>query len=341
MVLAHVVDAWTRDPDRDRPAYYRTIFVGGLAAPAFLFLAGVGSALSAASSRRRGHAHAVTTRALVIRGLTIFGLAFVFRIQSLVLGLGHPVDVLKVDILNVMGPALVVAAIVWGMVRADGVRALIAVAVTASLAFAAPLVQDAAWVEALPAPLRWYLQPTAGHTNFTLLPYTAFVTAGLAAGIALTATRGEWGERWFQLTLAGLATAGFGAAYWASFQPTIYPPGTSTFWGPSPAFFFLRLGLVAALLPCCWALRRAMPSRIGTLLATLGAASLFVYWVHVELVYGGIAILIKRRVPLELTIAAALTGAYGLARLVPIARRWVAAPAGRPEPLRRLVARLL
>jgi uncharacterized membrane protein len=227
------------------------------------------------------------------------------------------------------------------MVRWDTMRAVIAVAVTVSLAFAAPLVQDAAWVDALPAPLRWYVQPTAGRTNFTLLPYTGFVTAGLAAGIPLTAARGDWAERRFQVALAGLALVGAGAAYWASHQPTIYPPGVSTFWGPSPAFFFLRLAVVAALLPCCWGLRRAMPAGIGALLATLGAASLFVYWVHVELVYGGIAILIKRRVPIELALVAALAGAYGLARLVPIARRWVAARAGRPEPLRRLVARLL
>jgi hypothetical protein len=271
----------------------------------------------------------------------IFGLAFVFRIQSLVLGLGHPVDVLKVDILNVMGPALVVAAVVWGAGRADRARVLLAVAVTTVLAFATPLVHDAAWVEALPPPLRWYLQPTPGHTNFTLFPYTAFVTAGLAAGILLTNAQSGQRERRLHLALGALAAAAAAAAYWASFQPTIYPPGLSTFWGPSPAFFFLRLGLVAALLPLCWALRRALPAGIGFPLATLGAASLFVYWVHVELVYGGVAILIKRRIPVELTFVAALAAAYGLAKLVPVARRWVAAPAGRPEPVRRLVARLL
>jgi hypothetical protein len=145
----------------------------------------------------------------------------------------------------------------------------------------------------------------------------------------------------FHIALAALAATGAAVAYWASLQPTIYPAGTSTFWGPSPAFFFLRLGLVAALLPLCWALRHVVPAGIAGVLATLGTASLFVYWVHIELVYGGVAILIKRRVPLELALVAALVGAYGLARLVPVARRWVEAPAGRPEPVRRLVARLL
>jgi NADH:ubiquinone oxidoreductase subunit H len=55
-------------------------------------------------------------------------------------------------------------------------------------------------------------------------------------------------ERRLQRALAALALAGVAAAYWASLQPSIYPPGRSTFWGASPAFFGLRLGLVVLLL---------------------------------------------------------------------------------------------
>ena len=62
---------------------------------------------------------------------------------------------------------------------------------------------------------------------------------------------------------------------------------------------------------------------------------------HVELVYGGIAIPIKRRVPLELSVLAAVAIAYGLARLVPVARAWVADVERPPIRVRRLVARLL
>lgn len=341
MVLAHVVDAWTRDADRDRTAYYWATFVGGLAAPAFLFLAGLGSALSAAGQRRRGVAAADITRTLVRRGLVIFGLAFVFRFQAFVLGLGRPLGLLKVDILNVMGPALMLAGVLWGVGLRDRWRVTLALVVTSVLAFATPPIRASAAIDVLPAPLLWYLRPTPGHTDFTLLPWTAFVTAGLAAGVVLTKARDSAEEARTQAVFAVLAVGGAAAAYWASLQPSIYPPGMSTFWGPSPAFFFLRLGLVLAVLPICWALRDVMPRAIGHPLATLGAASLFVYWVHVELVYGGVAILVKRHVPFELTLVATLVGAYGLARLVPLARRWVMAPAGKPEPVRRLVARLL
>ena len=248
---------------------------------------------------------------------------------------------LKVDVLNVMGPALIAAALLFCLVDDDRGRVWSAVVATAALAFVAPLVRTAGWVDLLPAPLQWYLRPTPGHTNFTLLPWAGFVTAGLAVGVPLAGAKAEADERRLLATLAVLATLGTAVAYWASLQPTIYPPGRSSFWGASPTFFAIRLGIVVALLPLCWSLRRLMPTALGAGLATLGAASLFAYWVHIELVYGGPAIVLKRRLPFEVTLGATLLVAWGMARLVPWARRWVAAPAGRPEPIRQLVAKLL
>ena len=144
MVLAHVVDAWTRDADRARTTYYWATFIGGLAAPAFLFLAGLGTALAGASKLRAGATRREATLALARRGLIVFGLAFVFRAQSLALGWGAPIGFLKVDILNVMGPALVVAAAVWGVAASTAGRVVAASAATVALAMAAPLIRTAA-----------------------------------------------------------------------------------------------------------------------------------------------------------------------------------------------------
>jgi hypothetical protein len=76
-------------------------------------------------------------------------------------------------------------------------------------------------------------------------------------------------------------------AYRASFFPSIY--ATSEFWTSSPTFFWLRVGLCALLLPLAYAwdrLRRRWGAGRWSPLEELGKASLFVYWVHVELVYG-------------------------------------------------------
>jgi uncharacterized membrane protein len=53
MVLAHVTDSWTRDVDRHGEGWYAVAFIGGVASPLFLFLAGLASAMSAASKGRR------------------------------------------------------------------------------------------------------------------------------------------------------------------------------------------------------------------------------------------------------------------------------------------------
>jgi uncharacterized membrane protein len=325
MVLAHVVDAWTREADRDRQAFYWTNFAGGLASPAFLFLAGLGTAFSGASKLRAGLSRRETTVALARRGAVIFGLAFVFRAQALALGWGAPIGFLKVDILNVMGPALIVSAGLWGLAAGTAGRVAVAVAATVALAMAAPLIRTAAWIDALPAPLQWYWRPTPPHTNFTLVPWAAYVFGGLAAGVALAATRDEREERRLQAVLAALALSVGAIAWWASFQPSIYPAGRSAFWGASPTFFFLRLACVTALLPLAWSLRRRLPEVVGAPLATIGAASLFVYWVHVELVYGALALPLRRLLPWEATVAAAVALSSALYALVHWKNRWVAA----------------
>jgi hypothetical protein len=41
-------------------------------------------------------------------------------------------------------------------------------------------------------------------------------------------------------------------------------------------------------------------------ITTLGRSSLFVYWIHVEMAYGGLAKPIKRALPLEVSLVATI-----------------------------------
>ena len=93
------------------------------------------------------------------------------------------------------------------------------------------------------------------------------------------------------LTLAG--------GYWASLQPSIYP--VSNFWISSPTFFFIRLGLAMAMVPITWILEKTLP--FLRFLETFGRSSLFVYWIHVEMVYGLIGRL-WNRLPIEASLLA-------------------------------------
>src|SRR5687768_12271386 len=112
MIEAHVLDSWTRVSDRAHTGFGYAMLLGGMGAPLFLFLAGVASVLSAESKTRKAGDSAAAWRAVQFRGWQIFGLAFLFRFQSYVLGGGtNPAGLLKVDILNVMGPAIVLTAV--------------------------------------------------------------------------------------------------------------------------------------------------------------------------------------------------------------------------------------
>ena len=124
MVAAHVTDAWTQLEDRQRDLYGYTVIIAGLAAPLFLFLAGLTLSM-AASARASTVGHRAAARLACARGLQIFALAFLFRLQAQLLGWGPLVNLLKVDILNVMGIAMFAAAILWSLSSRRAVRILL------------------------------------------------------------------------------------------------------------------------------------------------------------------------------------------------------------------------
>src|SRR5262245_44713110 len=98
MIVWHTADAWTRAADRHSVAFGRVLILGGFAAPLFLWLAGLAAALLGARLVRNG-TRADAVRAICRRGLQIFILAFLFRIQAFIITPGsHPVTIFRVDI---------------------------------------------------------------------------------------------------------------------------------------------------------------------------------------------------------------------------------------------------
>jgi hypothetical protein len=76
--------------------------------------------------------------------------------------------------------------------------------------------------------------------------------------------------------------------------PPIY--AETSFWTSSPTFFFVRLGILIAAVPLAYACMPWLPG--WATIVEFGVASLFVYWVHVEMVYGLPSIAIHRRLTL-------------------------------------------
>ena len=294
MVLAHTTDSWTRLSDRAGEPYRIALFIGGFGAPAFLFMAGMTQALAANARVRRGLSDAATAVRSLRHGARMFVLAFLFEIQSFVISGGSFWrKITRVDILHIMGLVMCAGALVWMVGRARRGRTTLFILAGLVTALSAPVVMSwNGWPLWLPEPVSFYIKPVQGRSIFTLLPWSAFFFFGAALGGCLEDVEGWLGRGRTARDMTrqgGLASVMIAAgttlvvmAYGSSFLPSPY--ASSDFWTTSPAFFFIRLGvLVAGLGLATAAAQEVFASR---LLRQLGVSSLFVYWVHVELVYG-------------------------------------------------------
>ena len=133
----------------------------------------------------------------------------------------------------------------------------------------------------------------------------------------MDAVRDAAGERRLAI---GLAVSGIAIAlsgYVASYLPPLYD--NTNFWTSSPTFFFVRLGVVIATVPLALAVTRVWP---GAALQEFGRASLFVYWIHVEMAYGILSLPLHRRLPLEVALVALVVFGALLFALVRLKARY-------------------
>ena len=311
MIEGHTIDSWTRESDRPSAVFQYAMLLGGMGAPLFLFLAGVAVALAATARGRRWGDRARGAASVQRRGWQVFGFAFLFRLQSFVLSPGTSlVSLLKVDILNVMGPGIVAAAALWRLGRTPLGAFTVLAGATVAIAMVTPVVRASSLVAGLPDPLEWYLRPSPGHTNFTLLPWSGFVLAGAAAGVVIERAIGAAERPIILLTGAAGVLLCLGG-YAASFLPTIY--AQSSFWTSSPTFFFIRTGLLLLSIPAAWVWSgRSRAERALRPLELLGIHSLFVYWIHVEMIYGLLTAPLHRQLP----VAGAVAGFAGFTLLM-------------------------
>ena len=157
----------------------------------------------------------------------------------------------------------------------------------------------------LPWPLESYVDgvhnlgvPQAGI--FPVFPWTAFAFTGLAVGFIL---QSPWARKrepraFFALGLAGSLLIEF--ARWLGAEPRQFY-SVQDYWHTSPSFFLIRVGMLLVILTasyiwCQWGLGYQNAGLWGfSPLVLLGQASLLVYWVHIEFVYGRVSILPKHR----------------------------------------------
>ena len=328
MIQCHAFNSFVRMDLRDGGPYVLSQFVGGMAAPLFLFMAGMTLAFQMDSLDRRESRRVGRWLISLRRAAYILGIAYLFRLSNWAGSWPHAnaQEITKVDILNCMGlgmAALAVAAIVPSRSRAH-------FAVLAGLAIAAlaPIVANLDWT-GVPALIHEYLAPGLGRGRFPFFPCASYVAFGLATGAVVKRADAARIERLMQwCVLVGFALI-FVAQYFSNLPYSIYPK--SSFWTDSPALVLIRVGicLLAMVGAFLWTEFCAGPG--WSWMQALGKTSLLVYWIHVMIVYGSWANSVKRTMNVWQAALAtvALTGL--MVALAALRLRWTAWRAGKRQ----------
>jgi uncharacterized membrane protein len=364
MFQTHCYDSWLAGSARQGRFFMDSQLLGTFPAPLFLFLAGISFALVTDKLLQKNLSPTQIARSTIRRGAEIFGFGLLFRLQEYLISWGWAPksDLLRVDILNTIGLSMMLMGLLcwlalslsirkgnmWGQpppaVRLGEARqeaastlknrfVLILSAAAAALVISAltPLLWTTWRPRFLPWPLESYINGvhnlgTPQAWLFPVFPWTAFAFAGLAVGFILQSpwTRAREARVFLSLGIAGVVLIEL--SRWLDAAPRqLYP--VYDYWHTSPEFFLIRLGMLLLILTGTYAWCRWGLAQWGfSPLIQLGQASLLVYWVHIEFVYGRVSILAKH----TQTIGGATVGLViiflamlALAYVRTHARRWM------------------
>ncbi len=281
MLQGHTFDSFTRTDLRKDGPFMLSQFLGGMPPAIFLFLTGITFAFLMDSQERKGATAWQRVVAALKRSRYLFLIAFLFRLQLYVFGFptSPAGELLRVDILNCMGFAMLVMASMAVFTAAERIRLCTVLGlVIAGLSPVISLIppSNVPWI------VRSYLFPS--YSYFGFFPWAAFLAFGLAFGSILRVIRREDLGRAMQWTLAiGLGLT-FAAYYFSNYPYSFYK--NSEFWLNSPSMVLIKLGVVLIMLAIAYLWVSLSGEQQWSMFRQLGTTSLLVYWVHIEIVYG-------------------------------------------------------
>lgn len=306
MFQTHCYDAWLRPALHETQLYKLSQLGGTLPAPLFIFLAGVSFALVTEKLREKGMDRHAIARQTILRGVEIYGLGILFRIQEYALGYRWVpwTDMLRVDVLNILGVSMMLMGLLcWATAAPEVSRArqrgiVAALLAAASIAMLTPPLWTTWRPRFLPWPIETYIngshtyhQPQ--HWLFPIFPWCAFAFAGLAIGFFVFSGFARNREAMF----FGLLGVGGVVAILLSILMDAAPIrlyAVYDYWHSSPNFLLARCGVLLLILSLTYAWCRWGFAQKGfSPVIQLGQTSLLVYWVHIEFVYGRFSILPK------------------------------------------------
>jgi uncharacterized membrane protein len=304
MIQCHTFNSFVRLDLRDGGPYVYSQFVGGMAAPLFLFMAGMTTAFQMESLARR---EPVALRRWLVslkRAGYILGIAFLFRLTNYLGSMpnGSLQELTKVDILNCMGVGMAVFA-ASALFVDSGNRVRFSLVTALAIAAAAPVMAHLPW-GGVPRLLGEYLVPLSGRGQFPFFPCASYLGFGLAAGVMVKRAPEEGFDRLMQWSGLGGFVLVFAAQYLANLPYSIYRE--TSFWADNPTLVLIRVGVILAIMAGAYVWTAYCAGAGWSWMQCLGRNSLMVYWVHVMMVYGILAKPIKRTLSIPAAAAATL-----------------------------------
>jgi uncharacterized membrane protein len=284
MLQGHVMDGWVRPQDRSGEWFWLSQFLGGLPAPIFLFLVGVSLAIVLDRMRAKGASVRNLAWKVMRRSGWILLLAYVFRLEQFLMW--YPASdwsgMFRVDTLNCIAVCMMVIGLLSVVFRTRRANIVAMATATAGFVLATPLIYP---LRGLPGFVLSYVNGNAHPSYFSFFPWAAFTLAGMTFGYLLIEAKQCIGEPEFFKRVAVFAICAFAVGRAMSLT-SIFEYGFFDYSLTSPHYFLVRLGWVLLILYGAYLWSTRQMSAGWSPLITLGQASLIVYWLHVDIVYG-------------------------------------------------------
>jgi uncharacterized membrane protein len=329
MFQTHCYDSWLGGAARRSRFFMYSQLGGTFPAPLFLLLAGMSFALVTEKLWQKNLSPAEIAHSTIRRGAEIFGFGLLLRLQEYALSWGWaPLsDLLRVDILNTIGLSMMLMGVLcwlvlafdrnrWGQAPLRQAQDRLSAVQPGKAPPRTPLVLAAAgtvllisllspllWTVWRPGWLPWPLESYVNGVHnlgtpqawmFPVFPWGGFAFAGLAVGFILQSPWARAREARVFFVGGGIGLVMIELSRWLDAEPRQFYP-VYDYWHTSPEFFLIRVGMLLLIMTAAYAWCRWGAALWGfSPVIQLGQASLLVYWVHIEFVYGKVSILPKR-----------------------------------------------
>jgi uncharacterized membrane protein len=292
MIQGHVFDALLSHQVKSASWYYIHDFFHGFIAPMFLFASGVAYGVATIGNWDKHTVWGEPVRRRIWKFLALMAVGYALHLPYFSLWKTinsatalQAKSMVQVDALQCIGITLLILQVSVFLLRKTETFIRVVGIAAVLVLLGSPVMWSVSLTGRLPLWLAAYFNAENGSW-FPLFPWSAYILCGVVFGYFFLKARNHRERVTMVLKYSGITGAFALAALFAAGLPlTIYPP--HDYWKSDPSMILLRLCIVSVVAAVIFLLEHYVqsPSRVP---AIMGRESLFVYIVHLLIVYGSV-----------------------------------------------------